>query len=1045
MPVCIRLLFTLSVFLLIPVLSETTVDPHIQQGDQAFNQLHYRQAQTNYLALQAKWAKQPASSLAYAELLNNLAATQIMRKQYKQAKKTLRRVNQLKQKLVQTIKTTKQSDNLLQNGSFEEGLIFPWGTGHYERTDGKFHFGIWWNSNNAHAFMKIDTAIKYSGHQSLQVGNASPAAPHVFSTLSQRISGLQPNQVYHIEYYLKARDLKPGTVSFAIDPGWNKRLPSPPPGTYDWRHFEADINIGHNNFIDFRILSLNTGFFWLDEIRVTPHSESKNAYQQAEALYDAGKYKLALDRYIKLQKKASTPRQKAYAGWLAGKAQMALGAYPAALSGFEQALKQGYLHAHIDLGKWAMQMGDYTRAEDHFKQAAEIFKGDQNTFSLVLNLLSSCYLTQEKYELALANQKRAYRILVHIDNQHGQALALNQLGQIQLARRELVAAKKSLKDALEQAQRLDDPLLILDIKINFAWLEYFNANQSQAQIWLNQALPLAISLQAPIGQIRTLRLLSLVLRESYPDAAILFGKQAVNGLQNLRSGLSILNRKLQQQFVQNKAKTYEELADLLIQQGRLAEAQQVLTMLKEEEYFDFVRRDSNNSQDTQRLSYNPQEQIWNQQIENINKRLVTLGTTLQRLRKAARNQNLTQQQQQQQKQAHTEFKMILREYKQWLGTVRKTEVRPEKEAEIGVINQHLNDLKKDLQSLGDGVVLIHYLITESQLHIILTTQHWQRVHNIQITAKTLNKQISDFRASLRNPRNQKYLLYGKTLYQSLIKPLMNDLQESQAHTLMLSLDGVLRYIPLAALYDGRHFLLENYALANYTDAAKAHITTPPKTKWSIAGLGLTQKIDDFSALPAVADELEIIIRKSVHDENGIYNGVIYLDHDFNTKNLLQVLNSDYPVLHIASHFVFKPGTEKDSYLLLGNGKHLDLGRIRKDYRFPQVDMLTLSACQTAIGSSEKEGNGREIEGFGVLAQKNGAKSVIASLWSVDDRSTSLLMQQLYQHLQQGHNKAQALRLAQLSFISTTIKTSSNPKYFRHPYYWAAFILMGNWQ
>jgi CHAT domain-containing protein len=339
---------------------------------------------------------------------------------------------------------------------------------------------------------------------------------------------------------------------------------------------------------------------------------------------------------------------------------------------------------------------------------------------------------------------------------------------------------------------------------------------------------------------------------------------------------------------------------------------------------------------------------------------------------------------------------------------------------------------------------MHYLITETQLHILLTTQEWQRVRSIQIAAKTLNSQIANLRTALRNPRNHDYRLYGKILYQSLIKPVIDDLQKAQAHTLMLSLDGVLRYIPLAALYDGQHFLLENYALVNYTDAAKAHITTPPKAKWRVAGLGLTQQVEDFSALPAVADELEAIIRQPPLDQEGIYHGVIHLDHDFNTQHLLQVLDNEYPVLHIASHFVFKPGTEKDSYLLLGDGQHLDLGRIREAYMFPQVDLLTLSACQTAMGASEKEGDGREIEGFGVLAQKNGAKSVIASLWSVDDHSTSLLMQQFYQHRQQGRNKAQALRMAQLGFISRTRKNSSYPDYFRHPYYWAAFILMGNW-
>ncbi len=286
----LRSLLVLPILFLSPLFSETSVNSLIIKGDGAFNRQHYQQAKTNYLKLQSKWKKQRSSPAAYAELLNNLAATQIAQKHYKQSRATLSRVNKIKQSLLHKTKKSKKSDNLLQNGGFEEGLIFPWGTGHYEKIDGKFRFGIWWNSNNAHAFMKIDTDIKYSGDSSLQVGNVSPSAPHVFSTLSQRITQLQPNQIYHIEYDFKAKNLRPGAVSFTIDPGWNKRLPSPPPGTYDWKHFEADINIGHNNFIDFRILSLDTGFFWLDNIRVTLKKDNKNAYQEAEALYDAGKY-----------------------------------------------------------------------------------------------------------------------------------------------------------------------------------------------------------------------------------------------------------------------------------------------------------------------------------------------------------------------------------------------------------------------------------------------------------------------------------------------------------------------------------------------------------------------------------------------------------------------------------------------------------------------------------------------------------------------------------------------------------------------------------
>jgi CHAT domain-containing protein len=178
-------------------------------------------------------------------------------------------------------------------------------------------------------------------------------------------------------------------------------------------------------------------------------------------------------------------------------------------------------------------------------------------------------------------------------------------------------------------------------------------------------------------------------------------------------------------------------------------------------------------------------------------------------------------------------------------------------------------------------------------------------------------------------------------------------------------------------------------------------------------------------------------------------------------------------LHIASHFKFAAGTEADSFLLLGDGSKLSLKDVRTRVRFSGVDLLTLSACETAFGGGQ-DANGREIEGFATLAQNRGAKSVLASLWPVSDASTSRLMQTLYSSRDKEQlNKAAALQKAQLSLlkgkseVSATVDTwrgpvranlpsaanapSALPAYranpalpHAHPYYWAPFILMGNW-
>ena len=151
---------------------------------------------------------------------------------------------------------------------------------------------------------------------------------------------------------------------------------------------------------------------------------------------------------------------------------------------------------------------------------------------------------------------------------------------------------------------------------------------------------------------------------------------------------------------------------------------------------------------------------------------------------------------------------------------------------------------------------------------------------------------------------------------------------------------------------------------------------------------------------------------------------------------MDALDKGYPALHIASHFVFKPGTERDSYLLLGDGTKLSLAQMNdEDLDFNNVDLLTLSACETAMGGTKA--NGREIEGFGGFAQRQGAKAVLATLWPVADKSTGLFMKNMYELRQKKDlTKAEALQQAQIAFILS--------EHYSHPFFWGPFILMGNW-
>jgi CHAT domain-containing protein len=230
----------------------------------------------------------------------------------------------------------------------------------------------------------------------------------------------------------------------------------------------------------------------------------------------------------------------------------------------------------------------------------------------------------------------------------------------------------------------------------------------------------------------------------------------------------------------------------------------------------------------------------------------------------------------------------------------------------------------------------------------------------------------------------------------------------------------------------------------------------------------------FSALPGVPEELRGIIseQEAANGSGGALVGKVFLDDAFTEESFRAALRQRFPVVHIASHFAVQPGNETDSFLLLGDGGRLPLSKIKSAVNmFGGVELLTLSACDTATGGTGADG--KEVESFAVLAQRQGAKAVMASLWPVADVSTKQLMQSFYRirNAQPGMLKAEALRRAQVSLLrgeagelvggierrgllgnasqrgneggaaSGGVGKSS----FEHPFFWAPFILIGNWR
>jgi CHAT domain-containing protein len=545
--------------------------------------------------------------------------------------------------------------------------------------------------------------------------------------------------------------------------------------------------------------------------------------------------------------------------------------------------------------------------------------------------------------------------------------------------------------------------------------------------------------------------------------AIYYGKVAINTLQQLRGNLSGSGSDTQTSFVDAVAPIYRRLADLLVQAGRLGEAQQVLAMLKEQELFNYTERGADSDARATKASLTPAEQ----QLEASSSQWISLSkeyATLQQ-RFASEGEAFKKS---------PDFPRLQQLRSQVAGAQASYDAAGAAIAQQASADraQRVDDFgvgfQDTLRELGHGAALAQYFILDDKVEILLTTPDISIAREAPIPRAELNKAINAFRQTLISRSDP--LPQAQALYKLLIGPIEQDLSQAGAQTLMLSLDDTLRYLPFAALHDGHGYLIERYALSLVTEAARSHLVDrATNNNWKVWGLGVTHSHDEgpdkFPALPMVGAELSAIA-----GPNGILTGELMLDPAFDANALLDGLDRSFPIIHIASHFKFDPANADDSFLLLGDGTHLSLKQIGK-MNFKNVELLTLSACETALGGPGSDSHGAEVESLGAIAQKRGARAVLATLWPVADSSTALLMRTLYQEHQRQQDKAEALRQAQLALLHGTIQVSSLPDTVRgaislagapkappvasvaidpkapyaHPYFWAPFILMGSWQ
>lgn len=333
---------------------------------------------------------------------------------------------------------------------------------------------------------------------------------------------------------------------------------------------------------------------------------------------------------------------------------------------------------------------------------------------------------------------------------------------------------------------------------------------------------------------------------------------------------------------------------------------------------------------------------------------------------------------------------------------------------------------KNLEAITDRTAVIYPIMLNDRSEILLGFADGLRQFVIPVGKQALTEEIHAFRSRLEKRTTFQYLTAGKQLYQWLIAPMLVELRQHKIETLVMVPDGALRSIPLAALHDGQHYLIEEFAVATTPGLALTDPHPLPREQLQVLLNGLTEATQDFPALPDVAQELDNIHRQ--------FGGTILKDDAFSLDAIAnQMQSTPYRIVHIASHGQFDRNPSK-TFLLTHDDKltmdllerYISIGK----YRDSPVELLTLSACQTAAGDD------RAALGLAGVAVKAGARSALASLWFINDQASSQLISEFYRQLQQRQSKAKALQQAQLQLLA-------DPRY-RHASYWAPFLLIGNW-
>ncbi|MCL2924348.1 MAG: tetratricopeptide repeat protein [Trichodesmium sp. MAG_R04] len=593
----------------------------------------------------------------------------------------------------------------------------------------------------------------------------------------------------------------------------------------------------------------------------------------------------------------------------------------------------------ISLGKVYARLGDNQKAKEILLKSLSTNKklGDKSLIAANMRALAEVYYSFGDYSISINYHKLALDNLPNKNDKNFIAIAYQGIGNSLFKLKQYPQALENLEQALA----------------------IYKEDEKTAKVG---------RIYAQLGTI-------LVAQDKLELAVVLY-KKAVNINETMRS------QKINRKGLENSETVYRKLADLLLQQKRIVEAQKVLDLLKI-------------------------EQLDNYLGNVIGNEVTATGVKL----------------------LAAEEKILTEVTKEMLNLeIDKNNLKAD--------FSQAQRLQEKLQKFP-RTALFYPLILSDKLELVLIKAEGEPIHKtVAVTAEEINKAIADFRLTISDPI-QDAKKHSEKLYSWLIKPIEDELTKANINTIIYAPDNQLRYIPLTGLYDGEKWLVERFSVNNIIAASLTNFETQPTNQPRVLAAALTEgeyqvQIGNREVMlkPTTGKLVENLAEK-------IPGSRQLVNSEFSSQTIINNFN-DYNILHLDTPVVLlteKEGNGKpeDSFILFGDGDRINISDM-ENWLLPNVDLVVLSAAETNI--SGRMGNGEEIVGFGYQMQNAGVGTIITSLWRVNDDSDQL-MNTFYTVLQEGKSQAEALRAAQISMITGKNQERSSP------YYWASFILIGN--